>query len=65
MLRLSLESVPYTELDFPKFNPEGFHRIQQAVEVAQQQKLLAQVPLLTPSCIGHMTNLAIYFRSDS
>lgn len=44
MLRLSLESAPYTELDFPKFNPEGFRRIQQAVEVAQQQKVLAQGP---------------------
>lgn len=42
MLRLSLESAPYTELDFPRFNPEGFRRIQQAVEMAQQQKALAQ-----------------------
>jgi tetratricopeptide (TPR) repeat protein len=42
MLQLSLDSAPYTELDFPKFNSEGFRRIQQAVEMAQQQKALAQ-----------------------
>lgn len=42
MLQLTLESAPYTELDFPKFNPEGFRRIHQAVELAQQQKVLAQ-----------------------
>lgn len=42
MLQLSLDSAPYTELDFPKFNPEGFRRIQQAVEIAQQRKALAR-----------------------
>jgi tetratricopeptide (TPR) repeat protein len=42
MLRLTLDSAPYTELDFPRFNPEGFRRIQQAVEMAQQQKAFAQ-----------------------
>ena len=44
MLRLSLESAPYTELDLPKFNPEGFRSVQQAVELAQQDKALAQFP---------------------
>lgn len=44
MLRLNLESAPYTELDFQKFNPEGFRRIRHAVEMAKQQKALAQSP---------------------
>jgi tetratricopeptide (TPR) repeat protein len=34
--------APYTELDFPTFNPEGFRRIHQTVEMARQQKVLAQ-----------------------
>jgi tetratricopeptide (TPR) repeat protein len=42
MLRLTLDGAPYTELDFPKFNPNGFRRVQQGVELAQQQKALAQ-----------------------
>jgi tetratricopeptide (TPR) repeat protein len=58
MLRLSLESVPYTELDFPKFNPEGFRRIQQAVEVAQQQKLLAQGPDELQQAINSLRSVA-------
>jgi tetratricopeptide (TPR) repeat protein len=42
MLRLTRDSAPYTELDFPKFNAEGFRRIQHAVEMAQQQRAFAQ-----------------------
>lgn len=42
MLQLNLDSAPYTELDFARFNPEGFQRVRQAVEMAQQMKTLAQ-----------------------
>ena len=44
MLRLNLESALYTELDLPRFNPDGFLSVQQAVELAQQDKALAQTP---------------------
>ncbi|MCI0557978.1 MAG: hypothetical protein MN733_05745, partial [Nitrososphaera sp.] len=42
MLNLALESAAYSELDFPQFNPRGFDRVRQAVEVALQAKALAQ-----------------------
>jgi len=44
MLQLNKDSAPYSELDFPQFNPKGFVRVRQAVEVAQQAKALAQTP---------------------
>lgn len=44
MLQLNRASAPYSELDFPQFNPKGFVRVRQAVEVAQQAKALAQTP---------------------
>jgi tetratricopeptide (TPR) repeat protein len=42
MLQLTRDSAPYSELDFPQFNPRGFIRVRQAVEVAQQRRNLAQ-----------------------
>jgi TolA-binding protein len=44
MLQLKRDSAPYSELDFPQFNPKGFVRVRQAVEVAQQARALAQTP---------------------
>jgi len=44
MLQLKLESASYSELDFPLFNGAGFTAVQQAVEVAQQTRALAQAP---------------------
>ena len=52
MLRLSLESAPYTELDLPRFNPDGFLSVQQAVELAQQDK----APAPTPDDLQRATN---------
>jgi hypothetical protein len=42
MLHLSLENAPYSEMDFAKFNSEGFRRISTAIEMAQQTRALAQ-----------------------
>lgn len=42
MLQPNIESAPYSELDFPRFNPQGFVRVTQAVECAQQAKALAR-----------------------
>jgi tetratricopeptide (TPR) repeat protein len=42
MLQLSKEGALYSELDFPQFNPQGFRRVRQSVEVAQQAKDLAR-----------------------
>jgi tetratricopeptide (TPR) repeat protein len=44
MLQLRIESASYSELDFPLFNGAGFKAIQQAVELAQQARALAQTP---------------------
>ena len=42
MLQLNRDSAQYSELDFPQFNPHGFKRVRQAVELAQQRRALAQ-----------------------
>lgn len=42
MLQLNIESAPYSESDFPQFNPEGYQRVLRAVEMARQSKVLAQ-----------------------
>lgn len=42
MLHLSLDNAPYSEMDFARFNFEGFRRISTAIEMAQQTRALAQ-----------------------
>ena len=44
MIRLTLESASYSELDFPRYNPEGFEEVHHAVELARQLKALADSP---------------------
>lgn len=44
MLQPNIDSAPYSELDFPRFNPQGFVRVTQAVECAQQARALARTP---------------------